>query len=457
MASIFKPRRRDSKTGKVKVGRYWWGQYRLDSDPKVTRLSLKTTDKRVAEKRLAEIIIKEERCRAGLIPDEQQAVAASTPIADHLDAFVEYQTKRKLKREYVRKLRQRIGRLIKECGWKRLRDVAPDSFIAWRHDQALSPKTLNDYLDAISGLMAWLARTGRVERNPLEHVERVDRTGGETFKRRAFTDGEAVRLLRVHHGRRAIYLMALHTGLRKSELHDLLWQDIDLDHGLIRLRAEATKAKREDVLPITPAVHDQLSVMSQDANLAGLVFPGGVPSHHTFRRDLDSAGIPRVDHRGHKVDFHALRTTYITNLQRAGASQRVTMALARHRDPSLTANIYTDVEALPLAESVAELPAYGHTESALQTAHEPVTDSHGVTRNDTVGGSRADSHYTAETADTGAMTRQSVTRHDTHEKWSRGESNPRPAAVHATLLRAHPTKSLGVRQLVGQQTDAQPG
>ena len=54
--SVFKPKRRDPKSGKQKVGRYWHGQYRLDGEARYTRVSLSTTDKRVAEKRLAELV-----------------------------------------------------------------------------------------------------------------------------------------------------------------------------------------------------------------------------------------------------------------------------------------------------------------------------------------------------------------------------------------------------------------
>lgn len=93
-----------------------------------------------------------------------------------------------------------------------------------------------------------------------------------------------------------------------------------------------------------------------------------MPSHHTFSTDLDSAKIRRLDDRGYKVDFHALRVTFVTNLARAGAPQRHAMALARHTDPRLTAHLYTDQEALPIAEAAAKLPSYGDTEPA-QHAH----------------------------------------------------------------------------------------
>lgn len=85
----------------------------------------------------------------------------------------------------------------------------------------------------------------------------------------------------------------------------------------------------------------------------------GVPRRHTFRADLATAGIEDEDARGQKVDFEALRTTFITNLPGAGVPQRHAMALARHTDPRLTAKVDTDQDALRLAEAVGGLSIYG--------------------------------------------------------------------------------------------------
>jgi integrase len=239
--SLFKPKRRDSRTGKRKVGRYWHGQYRLEGDAEYTRVSLRTTDKRVAQQRLDELVEREERLRAGIIAPVAQTEAANTSLADHLAAFIEYQRRRNCSRGYTQKIDQRVTKLIAECAWKRVRDVTAESFIAWRHAQTLTPKTLNDYQHAIHAVLAWLKKTGRIEVNPIESVGRVDGCGKQSFVRRAFTDEEVGRLLAVSETRRPIYLLALHTGLRLGELRALRWDDIDLERAIIRLRAEATR------------------------------------------------------------------------------------------------------------------------------------------------------------------------------------------------------------------------
>lgn len=196
---------------------------------------------------------------------------------------------------------------------------------------------------------------------------------------------------------------------------------------MIRLRAETTKAKRADVLPITPTAQAILRSWRAIWPEAGLVFPNGVPSHHTFQADLKAAGIEREDARGHKVDFHALRKTFITNLARAGVPQRHAMALARHTDPRLTANIYTDQDALPLAEAAAKLPTYGvlaDTKDAHGRSQDSVSEGPRVSRAVADANNARNPKGPENTVLFGVNGRQRVTPKDTQQKWSRGESNP---------------------------------
>jgi len=80
--------------------------------------------------------------------------------------------------------------------------------------------------------------------------------------------------------------------------------------------------------------------------------------------DLATAGIAKADEQGRTVDFHALRYTFATNLHRSGVSSRIAQQLMRHTDPRLTANIYTDAQALDTAHAVNRLPRLGPNDAA---------------------------------------------------------------------------------------------
>ena len=70
-----------------------------------------------------------------------------------------------------------------------------------------------------------------------------------------------------------------------------------------------------------------------------------------------AVGIPFCDEQGRYADFHSLRYSWATHLQRQGVNSRMAMKLMRHSDRKLTDKIYTDVNLLPLGETVRNLPA----------------------------------------------------------------------------------------------------
>ena len=45
--------------------------------------------------------------------------------------------------------------------------------------------------------------------------------------------------------------LTLYTGMRRNELFTLEWSDVDLEAGLIYLRAKNTKTKRARTLPLS--------------------------------------------------------------------------------------------------------------------------------------------------------------------------------------------------------------
>ncbi|HEV2330734.1 MAG TPA: hypothetical protein VGY56_18290 [Verrucomicrobiae bacterium] len=76
-------------------------------------------------------------------------------------------------------------------------------------------------------------------------------------------------------------------------------------------------------------------------------------------QDLKKAGIPFLDERGRRVDYHALRTTFVTRLSINKVHPRLAMELARHSDLKLTMKNYTDAGQLPLREVIESLPGFG--------------------------------------------------------------------------------------------------
>jgi len=59
------------------------------------------------------------------------------------------------------------------------------------------------------------------------------------------------------------------------------------------------------------------------------------------------------------MDYHALRTTFITRLSTMKVHPRLAMELARHSDMRTDDETYTDAGQLPLREVMDTLPSFG--------------------------------------------------------------------------------------------------
>src|SRR5262249_11380269 len=78
-----------------------------------------------------------------------------------------------------------------------------------------------------------------------------------------------------------------------------------------------------------------------------------------LRRDLAAAGIPYANEGPEGplyLDFHALRHGYVALLDRAGATLKEAMHLARHTDPKITMARYGRAQLHDLAAAVERLP-----------------------------------------------------------------------------------------------------
>lgn len=282
----------------------------------------------------------------------------------------------------------RIERLALECKWRFAKDVTADSFTNWRTKQTdYAPKTLNDHLDAISGLFNWMVENERLAANPLSKVKKVD-TRSRKVQRRAFTDEEFEKLLSVaNQNRRLVYLTAAYTGMRKGELIGLLWGDchLETERPYLAARAVTTKNSKDASIPLHPRLATELKNFRPDDVQNDMpVFPAMKDISHAIRRDIKRAGIEHYDALNRKVDFHALRYTFATKLAREGTAQRTTQELMRHSDPKLTAQIYTDASQLPTFDAVQALSWTDENSDKKDRQHvatpQPISDNPELTQ-----------------------------------------------------------------------------
>ena len=338
--------------------RTYRGRYRVGDNPKVHEVTLHTTVKEVAEKKLKEIYEDAQRESVGLIPAAYTRKAKRRSIAELFEEYLESVRKNGRTHDHVRVVKLRFLALAKGCRWACMADVTSRSFMDWRNAQtAYQARTLNNYYEAARAFFNWVDRAYEIP-NPLKRVENLAVPVKYPQGPRAFTETELLNLFSVAKPkRRFFYRVMAFSGLRRKEAKRLCWGDVHLDDkpGLF-LRAEATKDRRADWLPILKALVPELRAARPEnwrANM--LVFPRGVADPDTLRRDMVKAGIPLIDKLGRPVGIHTFRRTFISQLQKAGVHPRVIMQLARHKSLRLTDTTYTDTTLLPLAEGIESL------------------------------------------------------------------------------------------------------
>lgn len=143
---------------------------------------------------------------------------------------------------------------------------------------------------------------------------------------------------RKHDGKRERdrLLLALfaYAGLRRSELLGLDWQDVDLEHRVLKVRR--AKGGRQRIVPIHPALEplflDYLRVRAGDPEPALFVGIQGrrlsqTIMTQTFLRYARAAGVAERK----RVTPHTLRHVFASELLRAGANLRQIQELLGHK------------------------------------------------------------------------------------------------------------------------------
>lgn len=214
-----------------------------------------------------------------------------------------------------------------------------------------SPKTLKTYAAALQGFCNWCVERDYLQQHPVPKLAAFD--AAPQTQRRALTRDELHRLLSAADDKhRLIYETAVQTGLRAKELRSLKVEDLNADQSGLQLRAEWTKNRKDGFQPIPASLCAKLEEHAKDKAPDEQLLDVHYAPSRKFNQYCRAAGIPKKTNEG-KVDFHALRVTYITEIVDSGASVKEAQKLARHSTPNITMNTYARTRKHSLQE-VAE-------------------------------------------------------------------------------------------------------
>ena len=231
----------------------------------------------------------------------------------------------------------------------------------------LSPASANRNMTRLRGVLARAVAWGVLEVHPLAKLKRlkVDRRGRvryltsaeEKALRKAMMDREAaicaerdsankwrserkkelladLRKLNFTDHLRPLAIVSINTGMRKGEIFNLTWKDVDLKNKIITVEGSTSKSGQTRHIPINKESLEVLTNWKHQTGCEGFVFPGK-DGHRLDNVKKSWDGLLKLA----KIEgfrWHDLRHTFASKLVMAGVPLNTVRELLGHSDLAMT-------------------------------------------------------------------------------------------------------------------------
>ena len=119
--------------------------------------------------------------------------------------------------------------------------------------------------------------------------------------------------------------LAVETGMRRGELLNIAWSDVDLAKGFIRIPAVKAKTNKDRNIPLTPKAKRIVADLAVDNDNQELVFDvTGNAVRCAFQHLRERAGMPHLH-------FHDFRHEAVSRFYDMGLTTPEVMAISGHR------------------------------------------------------------------------------------------------------------------------------
>jgi integrase len=130
-----------------------------------------------------------------------------------------------------------------------------------------------------------------------------------------------------------LIIMAVNTGMRKSEMLSLRWEHISMDNRYLTIRSENAKSKKKRIIPLNDTLYNMLETWhKQNPDNDHVLVHLGKPLEyfqHPWKQVLAGA---KID----EFRFHDLRHHFASKLVMAGVDLNVVRELLGHADLKMT-------------------------------------------------------------------------------------------------------------------------
>ena len=309
----------------------------------------------------------------GLI--DSRRIEGQRPVSEHVSDYIE--SIEGFSSGYIGHVKNYLKKIMADCRFYYFRDItksAVETYLGKLKKDGFNNTTRGHYLDSLKTFLNWAEQDRRITNNPIDKIEKPAR---DSKKKGVLTPEQFVQLIRTTfekniligkltgQDRAVLYMLGGVTGIRRKELLNLIWDDINLgDNAYVRVPASLAKNHKEAQQLIPPAMVFILTALKASTRPTGTdrVFVGirrSIDTAELIKGDLTAAGIPLKDRDGNKIYFHSLRNSYISFLANSQTPAKIIMQLARHSDFKLTFNTYARAFEKAEKKAINCLPNFG--------------------------------------------------------------------------------------------------
>jgi len=308
----------------------------------------------LAEEEYLDIIV--ELRYKGKVTPKAKAAAKALKFRDAIDVY--FEERGKFKKGYKEE-RFKYNRIKKDIGNKSFVEITDNDIAAYRDEllETLAQPSVRQYLSLISVVYDHYIDKKRTEfshlKNPTLGVKRPDQS---KWSNRIFKGKEKQRLLEAAQQHRKSHLMypcilfALATSMRRGEIAQMRWEDINFEKKYILIRDSKNDEGRR--VPFTQAAREAIDMLDDDyESEAAKVFVDITDDNITkcFREICNAANI-----KGLK--FHNLRHIALTDLADAGLTTIELQRFSGHKTLSQLSR-YVHANSASLADKADRLLA----------------------------------------------------------------------------------------------------
>jgi integrase len=311
-------------------GKAYWIEYYINGRRKRERIG---PNKGAAEQRLREVL--KLRAEERWVDKDKSARLTLGELARWYLSLKEVQSKDSYRRD-----KQLVAHLLQLLGENsKLNAINPGKIESYQHKrlsepsqchpgESTRPATVNRDLSCLKTMFNRAVRNKLIDHNPISGVKKL---AENNVRMRILTTEEFFRLLDACPSHiRPVVMVAYYMGMRKNEIIYLVWNEVDLQKGFIRLSAERTKTNMARAIPIHPAVRAMLERLPRGLHTDRVFLKDGQPFNEfkrSFTTACRNAGIQGFV-------FHDLRHCALNNLRRSGNDYFEIMALSGHKTMS---------------------------------------------------------------------------------------------------------------------------